>query len=487
MLNKFAAAFLIALAVVLTGVAGWGLIYLPDQMKNEAQRTIANLREVLARDAPSLALTHGAISANPFTAQVSVADFSLGRLGGPALKARELAFTIDPFSRRLSAIQATTLRFDQERAQTRIHRMRIEGVTPETLNLLQQASQGEADFEDVVRKLRIPSLMFSGINVTAPREGEMNLRQIAIENLEKGIVGRFSMEGFNLYSRAGANPGEFAVDRIAFNEFNFGEIAVAASNFNFFPQITAPVIKDFSFAGIRAQSDDANLTIGRGALEAVYGINDEGRPYAQKAMFSIEDISIRPVGSGGKLQEFLSQAGMSRIEARLNVSTTGDHSSRTMAMEEMSFVVEGLADVDVKLAMANVPKGLYELSTRPEDAFTLMAQLGNATITGGSLTLANAKFIKLAMEQAERRQGVNTMAMITAMIGHARQEAERRGQTSFIPLADELEKFLLDPKSLEVTLAPPAPVPLHVFMGSAGTRDPAWLIRTLGLTVEANR
>lgn len=487
MVNKFWAALLIVLATVLTGLAGWGLIYLPDQMKAEARRNIADLRAVLARDAPGLKLAHGAISANPFTARVSVADVSLGRPGRPALTAKALGFTIDPFSRRLSAVDATILRLDRERAQLRIDRARLAGLTPETLGLLQEAARGEVTVEQVVRLLNIPSLALTEINVTAPREGEMNLRRITIENLEKGIVGELALEGFSLYSRAGRNPGEFALDRAALTGLNFGEIATAIAKRTLWPHLTVPLIKDFSFEGMRAESEKANFSVRRGSLEAVYGTNDAGRPYARRARFAIEDISIRPGGRSDKLRDFLKEAGLARLEAEVKMVSSGDHGARTMAIEEMSFRARGLADVELRLAMGNLPKGVYELGIRPEDAATVMAEIQNATITGGSLTLADARFIKMAMEQAQRQQGINALAMVAPMIGQFRLRAQRQGQAALLPLVDELEKFLHDPRSLKISIQPSTPVPLHVFMGSAGTRDSAWLIRTLGLKVEANR
>jgi hypothetical protein len=40
---------------------------------------------------------------------------------------------------------------------------------------------------------------------------------------------------------------------------------------------------------------------------------------------------------------------------------------------------------------------------------------------------------------------------------------------------------------LKITVAPPTPVPAQVFMGGNAVQDPAWMVRTLGLKVEANR
>ena len=71
------------------------------------------------------------------------------------------------------------------------------------------------------------------------------------------------------------------------------------------------MIENFSFDGLKAQSDEANLSIGRGVMEAVYGTNDAGRPYARKARFVIDTITVRPVGANAKLRAFLTTAGVS--------------------------------------------------------------------------------------------------------------------------------------------------------------------------------
>lgn len=487
MLNKFAAGMVIVLSVILTVLAGWGLIYLPDRMAEEARRTIANLQEVLARDAPSLTLAHGDISANPFTARVTVADVSLARAGGEALRAKALGFSIDPFSRKLSAIDATLLRLDRPQAQLRIDQMNFEGVSPETLSLLDRAARGEASTEDVIRDLRIPRLMFSGINVTAPRDGEANLRRIAVEEVEKGRIGRFYLEGLNLYKRGGRNPGEFALDRMAFGGLDLSEFLPAVMQANFWPQLTKPVIKSFSFEGFRVLTDEGNFSMRRGALEAAYAKNEAGRPYARNARFVIDDLVIKPVRGNPQFRDFLEKTGMSQLKASVKVVTASDHRARTMAMEEMSFRMPDLADFNFAITLGKMPKLMYELTARPEDTFAFMAAMGDATINSGSFSIINTNLVQVALAQASERQGIDAKAVISAFIAQARTQADRQGQRFYHAMIDEVEKFLRDPKSLVVSVKPAAPVPAQVFMGGNRVQDPAWLIRTLGLQVEANR
>ncbi|MDH3240130.1 MAG: hypothetical protein OEO83_05635, partial [Alphaproteobacteria bacterium] len=441
MVNKFAAGMVIVLGVILTALAGWGLIYLPDQMAKKARLTIANLQEVLARDAPSLTLAHGDISANPFTARVTVADVSLARPGGEALRARTLGFSIDPFSRKLSAIDATLLRLDRPQAQLRIDKMLFEGVSPETLRLLDRAARGEATVEDIIRDLRIPRLAFSGINVTAPRDGEANLQRIALEGVEKGRIASFSLEGFNLYKRGGRNPGEFALDRMALGGLNLSEFLPAVMKGDFWPQLTQPVIGNFSFEGFRLLTEEGNFSMRRGALEAAYAKNDAGRPYARKAQFLIDDLIVKPVRGNPQFRDFLQKTGMTQLAASVKIVSASDHQARTVAMEELSFRVPELADFNFSFILGKMPKMMYELTARPEDTFAFMAAMGDATINGASFTINNTNLVQATLAQASERQGIDAKALIASFIAQARAQADRQGQRFFHAIIDEVEKF----------------------------------------------
>jgi len=486
-MNKFVAVFLAVIGVVVILILGWGMIYLPGTMSASAQRAIEDIQRVLARDAPQLTLTYGAISANPLTASVNVADVSFTHTNGNALKAAILKFTIDPFSGQISALDARALSFDKGKTQLKIERITLSGLTSETRMLLNLAARGELTMDAVIRRLDVAEFRLRGLTMTTPNEGELSLRTMAMENMGGGIIGRFFLEDLNVFIRSSRNPGEVVLDRLEFTGLNIGEIVAAVRRPGLLPIFTAPVIKSFNFARFEIRAKNLDLVIGRGALDAIYAANDHGRSYARKITFLMDDIVLKPRGKSPVMGALLRDSGLAAFKARFNLVSTGDHAKRTMALEEMSLKMAGLADINFKLRIGNLPKAAYELSIKPEEMMGLVTELLNATLIDGSLVVSNSRLIQLILAQAAKKQGIDAKAVIVAMLNGVRRDAGRNGNAFLKTLADELEKFLNDPKTLKISVAPSPPLAFHRWQQLSKARKPGPLIRALNLKVEANR
>ena len=101
--------------------------------------------------------------------------------------------------------------------------------------------------------------------------------------------------------------------------------------------------------------------------------------------------------------------------------------------------------------------------------------------------VSNTRLIQFALAQAARKQGIDAKAVIVAMLERARRNARRTGGAFLMTLADELEKFLNDPKVLKISVAPSPPFPFHRFQPMSGANKQDSLVRALNLKVEANR
>ncbi len=486
-MNKFAALFLGVLAVIGTLLLGWGLVYLPGTMSASAQRAIEDFQRVLARDARHLTLTHGSISANPLTASVSVADVSLSHTNGDAIKAAALEFTVDPFSGEISALDAQALSFDKDKTETRIAAITLSGLTSETRGLLDLAARGELTLDAVTRRLEIAELRLRDLTVTTPNHGEMSLKTLALENMEKGIIGRFVLEDLNAYIRSSRNPGEVVLGRMELTGLNFAEIVAAARRPGLMPVFTAPVIKRFTFERFELRAKDVDIVFGRGESDAIYAENDLGRPYARKMTFLMDEITMKPRGNSPGMEMFLRDSGLAVFKARFNMVSTGDHAKRTMAIEEMSLRMTGLADIEFKIGVGNLPKAAFELSVKAEEVMGLMTEVLDATLIDGSLVVSNTRLIQVGLAQAAKKQGIDAKAMMLAMLRELRRNAGSTGSAFFKTLADELEKFLNDPKVLKISVAPAPPLPFHRMQRLTQGQGPGPLIGALNLKVEANR
>ncbi len=486
-MNKFVAVLLSLAAVAVIVILGWGMIYLPGTMSASAKRAIEDIQLVLARDAPGLTLTHGAISADPLTASVAVAEISLSHSGGNSLKADALAFTIDPFSGEISAVEAQALSFHKGEVQTKVEAISLSGLTAETRALLQEAARGELTMDAVIGRLEVDAFRLRALTMTTPNEGELSLGTIAMENMGAGIVGRFFLEDMNLYVKSGRDPGEITLKRLEFIDLNIGEIVAAVRRPGFLPIFTAPVIKSFTMERFEIHAKDIDLVVGRGTSDAIYATNDDGRTYAQKMNFTLDGITMKPRGKSPALDRILLDSGLDTFKARFNFVTSGDHVTRTMAVEKMSLHMDGLANIDFNLRFGSLPKEVFELSMKPEDIFGLMAKMQDATLIGGSLVISNTHLVQLSLAQASRKQGIDAKAMAIAMLGAVTQNAKGADGAFFKPMADELKKFLNDPKTLKFTLAPMPPLRLRRLQKLSKGKAAGRLMRALNLKVEANR
>lgn len=486
-MNKLVVVLIAVLVVMAILLLGWGLVYLPGTMSASATRAIEDLQLVLARDAPRLTLTHGTISANPLTASVSVAEVSLSHANGDTLKADALEFSVDPFSGEISAVDARALSFAKGEMQTKVEGISISGLTSETRSLLNLAARGELTMDAVIRRLDLAEVRLRALTVTTPNRGELSLRTVAMENMGAGIIGRFYLEDLNVYIRSAGDAGEVVLGRLEFTDLNIGEIVAAVRRPGLLPYFTAPVIKTFKFEHFEIRANEVDFVVARGESDTVYGTNDQGRSYARKMTFVMDGMVMKPRGNSPAMVGFLRDAGLTAFKARFSMVATGAHATRSMAIEEMSLRMPGLAGIDFKLGVGNLPPAAFELSIKPEEMAGIMAEMRNATLIRGSLVLSNTRLIQFALAAAARKQGIDAKAVIVAMLNKARRNARRTGGAFLMTLADELEKFLNDPKVLKISVAPSPPFPFHRFQLMSWANKPDSLVRALNLKVEANR
>lgn len=486
-MQKFFAVLAIALGVLLIGVLGWGLIYLPAEMSAAAKAAIDDFKLVLERDAPQLTLTHGAISADPLTASVTVADASLVHASGDTVEAEALEFTVDPFSGEISAVGARALGFEKGDKQLKLAGMEVTGLTPATRRLLAEAAQGGLDAGAFFRRLALTRLRIHGLAVTTPNEGEMTLVEITLRNMQGGIVERLTLDGFNMEVRSGRDPGEFALAHMEFTGLNLGEIVSAVSRLDRLPYFTAPVVQGFAMDGFELRTQDFEFRLAKAYGEASYVSNGKGGHYANRSSFAMEGILVKPGANSRQGQEMLRALGRSDLKARIKAVGTSDHSARTMAMTEFTIDLEDLARFDFAAEIGNVPTEMYVLSVRLEDMQALMTKGLGATINSASMVIRNSGLIQHALDQAARKQGIDAKAMIGAMLAQGREVGRRNNDAVLLRLLDQIAAFLADPKVLKITITPKPPLALGRFRQLASPGNPGALLRALNLTAEANR
>lgn len=477
-MNRIIAA---VLAVIALAIAGWALVYLPGQMSTEAEKTLADLKRILEDSAPQLTLTHGSVSGNAMAASVSVADVALAHSDGGTLKADDVTFSVDPLSQAISGVTARDLTFLKDRAQAKIDKVHVDGLTPEAVSLLGLAASNQITAETLFERLSIERFDVDGLVLTDQGEGELSLRSLVLEGLREGKMALLSLERFDVHSRSVDNPGRFVLRGLEFRELDVGQMARMAATPMRLPAVVSPIFGGFSFNHLEVNAPDVRVVVGGGALDATYAVNASGGRYANKATFAIDGIVVESGPDNRVLREF----GLDRIDADINMVVTSDHATRTMAVEEMSFRFAKLADLDIGMALVDVPDEAFKLSHTPDELTAMSMAMGETRLRGASLVFTNIRLIQLTLDYMERQQGINARAFLAAMLAQAASQAAASGDVIHGKLVDELQRFLADPRSLEISVAPDRPLPLsHIQSLSQGNQGR--LGRALNLKIKAN-
>lgn len=477
-MNRIIAAIL---AVIALAIAAWALLYLPGKMSTEAERALAEFKAVLAESAPNLTLRHGSVSGNAMTASVNVDDVALVHSDGGRLEADTLSFSVDPLSRKISGVEAHNLTVLKDDGQANVDAVRIAGLTPETVSLIGLAAERRIGPEVLFQRLALERFQVDGIVATSRGEGEISVRSLAVEDLRDGKIARFDLEGFSVHSRAVQNPGEFVLDGLQVRDLDVGQIAHLGARPKQLPAMVSPIFSGFAFDRLRVTSPSVDIGVEGGGLDASYTVNASGGTYANKATFTIDGIVIEPGRGNRALREF----GIDRIRAAVKMVVTGDHASRTMTVEEMSFRFPDLADLDFRIALTDVPADAFKLNHTPEELVAMSGAMADTRLKSASLTFTNARLIQLSLDYMERKQGIDATAYLGAMLAQARSSAAASGDPTQGRFVDEIERFLADPKTLEISAMPEPPLPLSRLQGlSEG--DQGAFSRALNLEIKAN-
>ena len=183
----------------------------------------------------------------------------------------------------------------------------------------------------------------------------------------------------------------------------------------------------------------------------------------------------------------------------MDMIATGSWTPQTGKTElsDMTLAAKDMADLSMTLALdgytLELAESLRELagSMTPENEQAMgMAMLGvfqqldvrGATITLKDQSLTGRLLDFIGEQQGMDRAGITAMAKGILPIGLA-----QIGDPDFAQQAQAaISAYLDNPDKLTITAAPEAPVPFAVLMGGAMGGDPASLLKTLNVSIQAN-
>ncbi|MBZ9600821.1 hypothetical protein [Phyllobacterium chamaecytisi] len=198
-----------------------------------------------------------------------------------------------------------------------------------------------------------------------------------------------------------------------------------------------------------------------------------------------------------KTKNTLKALGYETIAGKIDAAGTWNVSDGRLNIEKMDFIADNAGTLGIKLDISGYTldfiKGMQEatkdMKGKPDDAqgMAMLGLMQQLSFTGASIRFDDASVTYKALDYVAEQQH----AKRSDLIGQAKMvlpmAAAQLGNAEFAQsLAAAVNAYLDDPKNIEVKAAPAKPVPFAI-IAAGGMADPKSLIKTLGVTVNANQ
>ncbi|WP_457300202.1 hypothetical protein [Phyllobacterium sp. P5_D12] len=198
-----------------------------------------------------------------------------------------------------------------------------------------------------------------------------------------------------------------------------------------------------------------------------------------------------------KTKDALKALGYETISGKIDAAGTWNVTDGRLNMEKMDFVADDAGTLGIKLDISGYTldfiKGMQEatkdMKGKPDEAqgMAMLGLMQQLSFTGASIRFDDASLTNKVLDYVAKQQG----AKRSDLIGQAKMilpmAAAQLGNAEFAQsLAAAVNAYLDDPKNIEVKAAPAKPVPFAI-IAAGGMADPKSLIKTLGVTVNANQ
>jgi hypothetical protein len=365
----------------------------------------------------------------------------------------------------------------------------------------------ENHLSDLIGWFRVTAVKFANMKGSPPDGGSVSLSGLSLENLSSEGLGRIALTDFAAEGPAfQASLKSFEIGDVVFPSIKgFMALArledskkrgapdaaaaqVAAESFlTLFPRIGRVALAGLvagtpGMEPLHLESYEATFT-GKYALlpeKATARLSSLKVPYGMLAAtpesrevfdaLGYRELVIHMNGDGS----YDEATGSYQTSSRLSVDNAG---ALSLAYGLGGLTPERLKQALVPVFMAN--KG------EPDPTLMMMA-MGPITIDSFALRFEDASLTRRLLAYAARMQGMDEQTMIGNIAAMTQLGLSQLKQPDFTArTVGAITAFLMDPKSLTITLRPAHPVAVQQLM-NLDPADPGAAIPLLGLTVTAN-
>lgn len=204
------------------------------------------------------------------------------------------------------------------------------------------------------------------------------------------------------------------------------------------------------------------------------GISGEGT-------LTIDDLSVPASIMEDEAKAFMTASGYENLILDIAIDAAYDAAAQTLDLNTLSFDAQDMGVINFS---ANLGGMVDEMLRDPEQIQGLMA---TATLRSANLSFSNNSIFEKGLEFAAQMTGQDAAqlkAQAPFVLGFALAQINNEAFTKMV--TDAVNKFLENPNSLSVAIAPANPVPVAQIAGAAMS-SPQVVPDLLGVAVEANQ
>lgn len=197
-----------------------------------------------------------------------------------------------------------------------------------------------------------------------------------------------------------------------------------------------------------------------------------------------------------KTKDALNALGYQTITGKIDANGTWNISDGRLNMEKIDFIADDAGTLSLKLDLSGYTldfiKGMQEASKmedKPNDAqgMAMLGLMQQLSFTSASIRFDDDSVTYKALDYVAKQQGAKRADLIGQAKMIVPMAAAQLGNAEFAQaLGAAVDTYFNDPKNIEIKAAPPKSVPFAI-IAAGGMADPKSLIKTLGVTVNANQ
>ena len=304
------------------------------------------------------------------------------------------------------------------------------------------------------------------VNVKGERVGQIDNLEIA--DLDDEGLGTFLVEGAGAVNPA--NASQFGLSRLLLADLTFPtrdalfalknarETGDVQAMMDAIPTIGRVEVDDMLMSG-PGRPGSFSLANYRLLLDKYVG------PIPTDISSTISGLNF-PVSfvSSPKSRAILSALGFETIKVDQNLRLHWNGETQDLELEQAHVALENGGTATVKLALGGVPRFVFENPKRAQEAIATLS------VKGGSIVIEDAPAITRMIEMQAKQANVSEAEIRAATIAQIRDSLGPLADTAFAEdLAKAADRFMQDPKRIEIQLKPENPVPVAQLLGMAAT------------------